>query len=349
MKLLYTFLVLVSILPIAGCSANEIEVATVKPAPSFTWVNANGQVSFTNTSKDAESFSWDFGNGKTSTEPNPTLRYSKAGTYSVKLTARGNGGENSKTDNVLIPAVQYAMADVVDDKKLVDYLSGVWGVYVKDEGNKFDNYTYRFSPETNILIYQDYYQPSVSIPSAMETARVEFKYSIVNSIIYVEDATGKQVRHARIELVSDDEMKVSRLFETGNSFTEQLPKLFTKTSDIEKPVDVVVKSGQILSVLTGNWDQGNYLSSKDVFFDFSAGKNFYYYNATDQGGAKRQKVEFKIDANNVMSYRNWNTDFDPAWKKFKVEITSDTSLKFYAIDANGLVSKSSDYTLTKRK
>ncbi|MBD2703161.1 PKD domain-containing protein [Spirosoma sp. BT702] len=326
----------------------EIEISTIKPAPNFTWANSNGLVIFTNSSIHAESYVWDFGNGKTSTEPNPTQHYSKAGTYYVKLTATGKGGNVSKTDSVPIPVVKYTMANVVDDQSLVNFLPGVWGVYVKGEGNKYDNYTYRFSPDNNILAYQDYYQPSVSISGSPETARVEFKYSIVDNTIYVEDATGKKKKHARFQIVSDDEMNVFRIFESGSSLTEQASNLFTKTSDVEKPLNDVVKSQSALSVLQGVWDQGKYAADTDVFFDFSAGKNYYTYYSTYYGKKKSQKVEFKIDANNIMSYRNWNSDFDPAWKKYKVELVSKTSINFYPIDAHNVVNNNAGYMLNKR-
>lgn len=48
-------------------------------------------IQFTNTSAKTGSFVWDFGDGTTSNEANPVHKYSKAGTYSVKLTLDGVG------------------------------------------------------------------------------------------------------------------------------------------------------------------------------------------------------------------------------------------------------------------
>ena len=54
-------------------------------------------VNFTNRSTDATSFTWDFGDGHSSTDAEPSNTYSNAGTYSVSLTAVGDGGTNMLT------------------------------------------------------------------------------------------------------------------------------------------------------------------------------------------------------------------------------------------------------------
>ncbi|GAB3988534.1 hypothetical protein GCM10028807_11400 [Spirosoma daeguense] len=329
-------------------TTQEVDVATIKPSIDFIWSDTNGQVKFTNVSKNAESYIWDFGNGKTSLEANPEVRYTKAGSYLVKLTAKGKGGENMKSINVNVPTVVLELADVVDDPSLVNYLPGVWGSYVKGEGAKFDNYTYRFFPKSNTLTYQNYYHPYIYPSSDFQTVKLDYKYSIVDKTIYVEDASGKQSKHARIQIVSDDEMRVFRIIETSTAYNELSPIIFTRTSDVERTANSVVKSQSILSILNGIWDQGDYSTYKDVFFDFSTGANYYTYNYSILDTKNVQKREFKIDANNVMSYRNWSTDVDPAWKKYKIEIESNTRLKLYVIDANGSVNKTPDYTLTKR-
>lgn len=60
-------------------------------------------VIFTNTSTNATTFQWNFGNGTTSSSSNPSSFFSLAGTYSVKLTAEGVGGNNSTTKSINIP------------------------------------------------------------------------------------------------------------------------------------------------------------------------------------------------------------------------------------------------------
>jgi hypothetical protein len=50
------------------------------------------EVAFANESKDATSYTWDFGDESTSTEESPTHAYADYGTYTVTLTAKGDGG-----------------------------------------------------------------------------------------------------------------------------------------------------------------------------------------------------------------------------------------------------------------
>jgi PKD repeat protein len=62
-------------------------------------------VQFTNkTTGETSSFFWDLGDGGTSTAQNPSYVYRNAGTYTVKLTARGPGGEHTVTRSGLITA-----------------------------------------------------------------------------------------------------------------------------------------------------------------------------------------------------------------------------------------------------
>ncbi len=78
----------------AGVSANF----TFAPAEP----EAGQEITFTNQSVNATTFAWDFGNGQTSTQQNPRLTYGQAGTFNVRLTARGASGEVSVTKAVLV-------------------------------------------------------------------------------------------------------------------------------------------------------------------------------------------------------------------------------------------------------
>jgi PKD repeat protein len=64
-------------------------------------------VRFTDLSENAVSFYWNFGDGATSTQQNPVHTYSKAGNYTVNLTATNAYGTDSKlaTINVLAQSV----------------------------------------------------------------------------------------------------------------------------------------------------------------------------------------------------------------------------------------------------
>lgn len=72
-----------------------IEIISAPPV-SFTASDTTGcapkTISFTNNTPNTTAWLWDFGNGTTSTQQNPTVNYSSAGTYSVTLTTTSNLG-----------------------------------------------------------------------------------------------------------------------------------------------------------------------------------------------------------------------------------------------------------------
>lgn len=53
---------------------------------------------------DPSRWSWEFGDGNTSSQQNPSHRYSAAGTFTVKLTVFNDGGSNSKNQLVTVPS-----------------------------------------------------------------------------------------------------------------------------------------------------------------------------------------------------------------------------------------------------
>lgn len=65
-----------------------------KPAPC--------EIIFSNLSTNADTYYWEFGDGISSREKNPKHIYNTEGTYSVKLTAEGEGGSNSTSKNLTI-------------------------------------------------------------------------------------------------------------------------------------------------------------------------------------------------------------------------------------------------------
>lgn len=85
-------------------------VTVVAPAPialfsaSATVINAGDLVSFTNKSSNATQYAWTFegGNPSTSNVANPTVTYSKAGTYSVSLKASNETGSDTYTKTAMI-------------------------------------------------------------------------------------------------------------------------------------------------------------------------------------------------------------------------------------------------------
>lgn len=74
----------------------------VTPVANFTTNQTTGIAPFTVRFQDTSdntptSWSWIFGDGGTSTSQNPKYTYTTSGTYSVKLTAKNDGGSNTST------------------------------------------------------------------------------------------------------------------------------------------------------------------------------------------------------------------------------------------------------------
>lgn len=104
----YLFYSIVSILMIGMVSLSSCKKdETDPPVAEFTFTGAGGnapcEVTFTNSSLNATSYVWDFGDGTaTSSEKSPKHTFSSGGTFTVQLTANGDGGSNSTTKTVNI-------------------------------------------------------------------------------------------------------------------------------------------------------------------------------------------------------------------------------------------------------
>ena len=95
----------------------SVSVSYKQPTASFTYkTEAPLKVVFTNTSTNATSFEWDFGDGTTSTEKNPTHRFTTVDTYTVTLIAKNPSGSKQYRETIKITAprvfvtgIQYKM------------------------------------------------------------------------------------------------------------------------------------------------------------------------------------------------------------------------------------------------
>ena len=88
-----------------------INPPTAVPTADFTYspssnLTAPARISFTNTSRNASSYAWDFGDGTTSTTTNPIKDFTKAGDYTVKLTA--TDAQNQKAQKTAVISVKAA-------------------------------------------------------------------------------------------------------------------------------------------------------------------------------------------------------------------------------------------------
>lgn len=79
-----------------------VNAAPVKPVAAFTASPVSGKASlkvqFTDKSTNSPtSWKWSFGDGTYSTSKSPSHAYSKAGKYTVSLTAKNAAGSSTKT------------------------------------------------------------------------------------------------------------------------------------------------------------------------------------------------------------------------------------------------------------
>ena len=96
-KFIFGMLLMAALFAVPFTACDEEEEPKPVPDASFSFVaTGNGlTVEFTNESTDATTYLWDFGDGTTSTDENPVHTFPDFGDYIIKLTATGEGGENT--------------------------------------------------------------------------------------------------------------------------------------------------------------------------------------------------------------------------------------------------------------
>ena len=95
-------IILFSIL-LTGCEKEETKPVAVFSMDKMS-IEVNETIAFTNFSENATSYLWDFGDGNSSTNEHPTHSYSSKGTYTVTLTAIGNGGQDTNVQTLEVIA-----------------------------------------------------------------------------------------------------------------------------------------------------------------------------------------------------------------------------------------------------
>ncbi|MEQ9404615.1 MAG: PKD domain-containing protein [Cyclobacteriaceae bacterium] len=104
-----------------GCS-NDDDSGPV-PIASFTFTATNNQnapttVSFSNEIQIDVDYNWDFGNGETFFGRDPVITYTKEGTYTVQLTASGEGGTAQMSEDIVVGSLTVTE----------ELLDGIWSV-----------------------------------------------------------------------------------------------------------------------------------------------------------------------------------------------------------------------------
>jgi cyclophilin family peptidyl-prolyl cis-trans isomerase len=74
--------------------------------------HAPATVTFTNSSTKADSYLWDFGDGKTSSEMNPSHRYSLSGKYNVTLKAIKGNKQNMTTQEIILDPPKQCLVEI---------------------------------------------------------------------------------------------------------------------------------------------------------------------------------------------------------------------------------------------
>lgn len=109
----------------AVCSDTAYQTVTINPpVPIADFLGpATGcrplDVTFINNSQYADTYLWDFGDGGTSTQTNPTYTYYNPGTYTVTLTAIGQGGKDTMVQNQIIEVYPVPNAFFTTNKLVV--------------------------------------------------------------------------------------------------------------------------------------------------------------------------------------------------------------------------------------
>jgi PKD repeat protein len=104
--------------------ARYISVTYAEPLTSFTSNVTRGpaplSVGFTDTSNNTPtSWKWKFGDDATSTDQNPTHKYTEPGTYTVSLTAKNSAGSNTTkmTDYITVTLVGVPVVSFTADMR----------------------------------------------------------------------------------------------------------------------------------------------------------------------------------------------------------------------------------------
>jgi len=114
----FIFFALLTLTILQGCQKEESDSSTppvtpiALPVANFKVVNDNCTVpcavTFTNTSTNAKAYSWNFGDDTpVSTDLSPSHTYTRAGTYTVVLTATSASGTNTHNAQVTIAEAPY--------------------------------------------------------------------------------------------------------------------------------------------------------------------------------------------------------------------------------------------------
>lgn len=145
-SLILVLLVTTLLLPACAGPSTETD-AGPPPEANFEVNTASGEapfsVEFSNKSKNADNFQWDFGDGITATSSTVgeqvTHQYTRAGTYSVTLTAIKEGEEQDTSTSSITITVDPGALDKVAIPQAIEISAGATQQLTADITDQFDN------------------------------------------------------------------------------------------------------------------------------------------------------------------------------------------------------------------
>lgn len=145
---------LIIILLLSSCTEEIPDTELQKPKAGFSFeVDPQGPLSvqFTNSSENADEYAWDFGDDiGSSTDENPAYTYDEEGTYTVTLTATGDGGTVETFKSVTVTAPEDGSSDPITANRWK--YTDVWEDYCEIETQTIQGYEFlTFRPDFTIL------------------------------------------------------------------------------------------------------------------------------------------------------------------------------------------------------
>ena len=274
----------------------EATINLSKPAPQAKFAySTNGlEVTFKNQSTNAQSYNWNFGNGKTSTQKDPTITYSSAGTYSVSLTA--SNGETTDTYQQSIsvsykqPTASFTYKTEAPLKVVLTNTSTNATSYEWDFGDgktsTEKNPTHRYSAVGSYIITLVAKNPSGS-QQYRQTIQISAPKVFIKGIRY--NYVGKKGKYYK-SVCKDDDLITHTWWNTG--YTPML-------SDSNLPYSYIFTTPVEMTGLSGD----NYYT-------------VYVYWSNTTSGDGTQILKQKMYKESIMSYLdeleiqndNWDTD-----------------------------------------
>jgi hypothetical protein len=124
------------------------------PVAGFSYVDNNGNVTFTNTTTNSTTWQWSFGDGNTSTLENPTHTYASNGSYVISLTANSASCGSSTFNLPLELSVGIGQIAGVEDVQL--FPNPTLGlISLQFTSNRNQTFAIRVTDATGRLIEQD--------------------------------------------------------------------------------------------------------------------------------------------------------------------------------------------------